>query len=583
MILFSRVVFLTFLNGNSQETRSELRIQRGAIYDRRGIELALSQDSSTIGINPANVYDPAFTATQISPYVDIPTEKIESLIKEKSNYFLLKREVDNVIAKKIMEMALPGVRQEKEFKRVYPNGSLASNLIGFTGMDDDRSLSGLEFLYHKELLTANDTDTPRGNELHLTIDSLIQYKLEHALGRAFLETKSKKAVGIFMDVKTGKVLAMASFPNFNPNKYYDYPAEATTNWAIRHVYEPGSTMKIFMAMTLVNEGLIKPNEKFFCPGYIEFGNSIIRCTDSHGPVDLEEILQYSCNVGIIKAVKKIPDEKLYEYMKNFLFGQKTGFSPYENKGYFPEFKKWTPSTSYFLAIGQGISVTPIQLVTSAASIVNGGKIFTPTAVSFITNSYGDIVQQFSYTPSTIGIKNSTTKQILNAMTKVVSQGTGKNAYLQDYAIAGKTGTGQKAKPGKGYSESLYSASFLGFFPANEPRIVGLVLFDEPGGLVHSGGGLAAPVFREVVESIIPIIESSESSKVYTLHRIEKVSPKIKTNIVPNFTGKSVKEALLIMNKLQVKYKFVGSGFCFDQSPSPGNPLPESGEWILYFQ
>ncbi|MCC6275582.1 MAG: transpeptidase family protein, partial [Leptospiraceae bacterium] len=440
----------------------------------------------------------------------------------------------------------------------------------------------LEFLYHKELLTANDSETSRGNELHLTIDSLIQYKLEHALGKAFIETKSKKAVGVFMDVRTGKILAMASFPNFNPNKYNEYPAEATTNWAMRHVYEPGSTMKIFMAMILLNEGVIKANEKFFCPGYIEFGNSMIRCTDSHGPVDLEEILQYSCNVGIIKAVRKISDEKLYEYLKNFSFGQKTGFSPFENKGYFPELKKWNPSTSYFLAIGQGISVTPIQLVTSAASLVNGGKILTPTAVSLITNSYGDVVKQFSYPPAMIGLKESTSKQILHAMTKVVSQGTGKNAYLQDYAIAGKTGTGQKAKPGKGYSDSLYSASFLGFFPANEPRIVGLVLFDEPGGIVHSGGGLAAPVFREVVESIIPIIESSESSKVYTLHRIEKTAPKFKADKVPDFTGKSVKETLLLLDKLRVKYKIVGSGFCFDQSPAPGNPIEDSGEWTLYF-
>ncbi|MCE9500413.1 MAG: penicillin-binding protein 2, partial [Leptospira sp.] len=509
-ILFGRVTFLTFFNGNAQETKSELRVQRGVIYDRRGIELALSQDSSTIGINPSNIYDPAFTGAQLSPYTGIPAEKIEAMIRDKSNYFLLKREVDNTTAKKIMEMSLPGVRQEKEFRRVYPNGSLASNLIGFTGMDDDRALSGVEFLYHKELLTSADTETMRGNDVHLTIDSLIQYKLEAALGKAFHESRSKKAIGIFMDVHTGKILAMASFPNFNPNKYFDYSAEATTNWAIRHVYEPGSTMKIFMAMILLNEKAIDPDEKFYCPGYVEFGNTTIRCTDQHGPVDLEEILQYSCNVGIIKAVRKISDEKLYDYLKNFMFGQKTGFSPYENKGYFPELKKWNPSTSFFLSIGQGISVTPIQLVTSAAAIVNGGKILTPLSVSGITNSYGEFVHQFQPTFSQMGIHERSTKQMLRAMTKVVQSGTGKNAYLHDYLIAGKTGTGQKARGKGGYSDDLFSASFLGFFPADNPRIVGLVLFDEPGGVIHSGGGLAAPVFRQVVENIVPIIESSES-------------------------------------------------------------------------
>ncbi|NBU99591.1 MAG: penicillin-binding protein 2, partial [Spirochaetia bacterium] len=379
-------------NKNIIEAKKDVKIQRGIIYDRRGIELALSHDSSTIGINPEQVYDPEFTAQKISPFVNIPPERIKKSILEKENYFLLKREMENFNAQKIIEMGLPGVRLEKEYKRVYPNGALASNLIGFTGLDDNQALSGLESVFNNELLTLTDKEIPRGLDLYLTIDSLIQYRLELSLGKAFRDTKSKKAIGIFMDVNNGKVLAMASFPNFDPNHYSEYSEEAKTNWAIRYVYEPGSTMKIFMAMILLNEKLIDFNEKFYCPGFIEFGSRLVRCTDQHGLVDIDEILQYSCNVGIIKAIKKVNPKIVYDYLKKFKFGQRTGFSNQESKGIFPSFKDWNTSTPYYLAIGQGIETTPLQLVTSAAGLVNNGRVHTPIIVSHISNVYGDIVK-----------------------------------------------------------------------------------------------------------------------------------------------------------------------------------------------
>jgi len=582
-VLFFRVFYLSFLNKKIANSKQEVKVQRGTILDRRGMELALSQDSSTIGINPEEVYDAHFTATMLSKYLNVASSKIESLILEKDRYFLLKREIDNQTARKIMDMGLPGVRLEKEYKRVYPNGTLASNLIGFTGMDDNKALAGLELMFHEELLTPTDPELSKGHDLHLTIDSLIQYRLETSLEKAFKNTQSKKAIGIFMDVHTGKILAMASFPNFDPNQYWKYPAESTTNWAIRHIYEPGSTMKIFIAMILFNEKLIDLNEKFYCPGYVEFGDRLVHCSDKHGLVDLDEVLQYSCNVGIIKAIRKVPDEKIYDYLKKFKFGMKTGFSTYEAKGYLPQLKDWAPSSAYYLAIGQGIGVTPLQLVISSAAIVNGGRILTPLIVSHITNAYGDIVKQFHPSTEYIGIEENTTKHILRAMTKVVKLGTGKNAYLEDYSIAGKTGTAQKAKPGKGYIQGLISASFLGFFPAENPQIVGLILFDEPASVVHSGGGLAAPVFREVVESIIPIIDFTEQGNIYSLPTLPKKIDSFQTSFVPNLNGKSLKETISILQKYKVKYKVHGSGFCVKQFPEAGSSVQENETWVLYFE
>ncbi|MCX7999604.1 MAG: penicillin-binding protein, partial [Leptospiraceae bacterium] len=187
-ILLLRVTYLSFFNYKVSNSKQEIKVQRGIIFDRRGMELALSHDSSTIGINPSEVYDAKFTASILAKYLNTPSEKIESLILERNKYFLLKREIDNHTARKIMDMGLPGVRLEKEYKRIYPNGKLAANLIGFTGLDDNQALSGLELMFHKELSTPTSKDLPKGYDLHLTIDSLIQYRLEVSLGKAFYET-----------------------------------------------------------------------------------------------------------------------------------------------------------------------------------------------------------------------------------------------------------------------------------------------------------------------------------------------------------------------------------------------------------
>ncbi len=583
IILFFRVTYLSFFNYKATSSKQESKVQRGIIFDRRGMELALSQDSSTIGINPEEVYDVKFTSNMLAKHLDISADKIESLILARDKYFLLKREIDNHKARKIIDMSLPGVRVEKEFKRIYPNGKLAANLIGFTGLDDNQALSGLELMFHKELLTPTSQDLPKGYDLHLTIDSLIQYRLEASLGKAFYETKSKKAIGIFMEIHTGKILAMANFPTFDPNQYWKYSAESTTNWAIRHVYEPGSTMKIFIAMMLFKENLIDLNQKFYCPGFVEFGDKVVRCSEQHGLVNIDEIIQNSCNVGIIKSIRKISDEKIYDYLRKLKFGMKTGFSSQEAKGYLPPPKDWAPSSAYYLAIGQGIGVTPLQLVTSAASVVNGGRVHTPIIVSHITNAYGDVVRQFYPSFDYIDIDEKTTKQILHSMTNVVRKGTGKNAYIEDYAIAGKTGTAQKAKPGKGYIEGLITASFLGFFPAENPKIVGLILFDEPASAIHSGGGLAAPVFREVVESIIPMIDLNEFSNQYKLKSIKRIQEKYDLETVPNFRGKSTREVIEDLKFFPVKYKISGSGFCVSQNPQPGESVHHGDTWILYFR
>lgn len=577
-ILFIRVVYLTYFNQNIINLKGNKTIQRGTIFDRRGIELAISREAGTVGIDPTNIYDPELTGQELSSILEIPASKLQQSIQEKQNYFLLKREIDLIKAEKIRALSLPGVRVEREFKRIYPQGALASSLIGFTGFDDDKALSGLETLYNLELISTTDADSVKGNNLHLTIDSIIQYRLEKSLQKAFLETKSKRGIGIIMDVESGKILAMASFPNFDPNHFQDFPIESHSNWGIRHVFEPGSTMKIFIALMLLNEGAILPGERFHCPGFIEIGKTVIRCTDNHGHLNLDEILQYSCNVGIIKAASKVNETTFFRYMDQFKFGQRTNFSLHEAKGYLPPISKWNKSTPYFLSIGQGLSVTPIQLITAASAVVNGGILFEPSVVSKITNSYGELVHEFKPKQELIGIKKGAADKTLLAMGKAVSQGTGKKAYLENYFIAGKTGTAQKAKAGLGYQEELFTASFLGFFPAEKPKYAGLVVFDEPGGESHTGGGIAAPVFREVVESIIPIVERSEKALVVELNHLPIKEFKVDPNSMPNLLGFTATESISVLRKLKGRYSLEGSGYVKEQDPQPGTKL--TGDSII---
>lgn len=545
------------------------------ILDRRGIELAISTESATIGINPHSIYDIDFTAKYLADPLGMSQSKIKEMIQSKNSYFLLKREIDVELGNKISTLSLPGVRVEKEFKRIYPQGFLASNYLGFTGMDDDRALAGLENEYNMELLSVPDQTSERGNDIHLTLDSLIQYRLEKSLKRVYESTRSKRAIGVFMDINNGDVIAMASFPNFDPNHYGKYPTSHHTNWAIRHVYEPGSTMKIFVALMLINEGVLSQKERFFCPGYVEFGNSMIRCTDRHGSVNLSEILQSSCNVGIIKASQKVSDKTYYSYLQKYGFGQKTGLTIHENNGYLPPLSSWRKGSPYFYSIGQGLSVTPIQLVRSAAAVVNGGFLLNPRAVEKITNSYGEPVHRFQTRSKPIQIKEQSRKVILDSMTRAVKYGTGRRAYLQDITIAGKTGTGQKATPGKGYQEGLWSASFLGFFPAEDPKFVGLVLFDEPEGNIYTGGGLAAPVFKEVVEEILPLLDSQTQAKSYKLKPIQNKTFKFNPNLVPNLVGLSKIEAIAALRELKLRFTMEGSGFVKEQLPVPGTRIEDS--------
>jgi cell division protein FtsI/penicillin-binding protein 2 len=440
-------------------------------------------------------------------------------------------------------------------------------------------LEGLEKKYDTLLTRPSDDSGLKGFNLHLNIDGLIQLKIEKILEKYRLVSKAKRAVAIFIEVNSGKIIAMANTPGFDSNHYQRYKLKFRNNLAIRHNYEPGSTFKVFIAAALLSEKLINHKQKFICPGKIELKNSVIKCSSVHGKLTLEQIIKHSCNVGIIKAASMIPPHLLYKYLIAFGFNQKTGIDLVgETSGNIPNFKNWDYSSMYFYPIGQGLSITPIQLVRALAGIVAGGQLYKPYIASYFSNSFGEITKTFNPSPLRKVINSNISKILISYMQEVVKGGTGSLAGISGFDIAGKTGTGQIS--GKsGYIKGAYTSSFMGIYPGYNPQIAGLVLFDRPVA-PYSGGGLAAPAFGEIIESIIPLIYSEKNIDFKELKKLKFEYSKLNLEKVPNFKGKSLKEVLFILQFLKTEFKISGSGYVVSQKPAAGSKLKKSDKIFI---
>lgn len=586
-VVLGRVAFLVW-EGRAWRQSSDIETVRGPILDRRGITLALTEEASTIGIAPEEVVDPEFTAAQISRFIDMDETEIlrRFYLYRDRKYFLIKRQVDNFAAERLMELQIPGVHRDFEYRRVYPSADLASNLLGFVGQDSSRALEGIERDYNEVLLESYGE--PRGPSLYLTIDSLIQYRLEEALQEGFEKSEAKRAVGLFMHIPTGEILAMANLPDFDPNRYNRFSASERGNWAIRLNYEPGSTVKILMAAILLSSNHYTPGKRYTCNGKYDFESGSVRClrggkTHAHGSLTLEEIIRESCNVGMIKAMESVPREELYRKMTALGLGQRTGILPEgsgETEGYLPPPENWVKSTRFYYPIGQGFSVTPIQLLRAASVIGSDGSLVHPRIVQRIVTEDGRSVEQSKTVVDVTPLQPEQLARIRDMMRMVVRSGTGRAANLKEINIIGKTGTGQKSSA-SGYTDR-YAVSFIGMFPAENPEYIGLILYDDVSGQ-WAGGSLAAPVFRKFTESILPIIRAPR--KVYQAHRFEtkhRHPGPVPEGRLPDFRGMSAIQALEIIGKEYRKpVQFSGSGTIFKQEPEPGTPVERINRIILY--
>lgn len=494
----------------------ELSPKRGDILDRHLGELAISVQVQSVFAHPREVEDPLAEARTLAPILGIPVQDLHKKLISKRSFIYVARKIPPQQAEQIAALKLPGIFFQKESKRYYPGHSLAAQVLGFVGIDND-GLSGLEYLYNsllegKKRRVHLRVDARRqsfqsepgpeqtdGNTMILSLDRSIQYITEQVLRETAQKSRALNATAIVMNPNNGEILAMASYPTFDPNFYYNYPERARRNRAILDVYEPGSAFKIVPLSAVQNEHLVEPAEIIDCRvGNVELGGKVFREAEhSYGLLSFDEVLARSSNVGTIELGLRLGEAKLYHYVKLYGFGEKTGIDlPGEESGILRPLEQWSGVSIGSLCIGQEIGITALQMVRAMAVIANDGKLVRPHVVRRIVTPAGDTVLKAEESSRQV-ISPATTRRMKQALAMVVSQGTGVSAALDGYSCGGKTGTAQKFVNGR-YSHRKFVASFVGFAPLADPVLAAIVVVNEPQGEYYASQ-VAAPAFREIMQ------------------------------------------------------------------------------------
>ena len=511
-----------------QQNAIETSPQRGELLDRHGRQLAQSVQTVSLFLDPGGL-DMAqleCTAQELSQSLGMKYKDLIAQFREtkeaKRRFLWIVRRLDADRGSKIAEMKLPGVQAVLEPKRYYPNGPLAAHVLGYVGLDGV-GLGGLESAYNAKIagepgklfLEKDASGKPYesfeiaskpGQSVVLTIDQSIQYQAEQSLNTAIRNSRAKSGTVIVLDPRNGDVLALANAPGFNPNDVAASSAETRSNWALQNIYEPGSTFKVVAFSAALEKKLVRPDDHIDGQmGAITVAGRVIHDHKPFGTLTISEALAKSSNVAAIKLGLRVGDEAMYEYMKRFGFGSRTGIElPGETAGLLRKVERWQPSSIGSIAIGQEVGVTPVQMAAAFGALANDGVRVSPHIIREIRNEAGAVVYQPQ--PEQRRVISAETAISLRGMLEGVTlRGTAKAAQTDGYSAAGKTGTAQKIDPKtKAYSATKFVASFVGFAPVSNPQVVIVVVVDEPGGAYH-GGDVAAPIFREVAEQVLPIL------------------------------------------------------------------------------
>ncbi|MCL5070895.1 MAG: penicillin-binding protein 2 [Actinobacteria bacterium] len=497
--------------------------KRGKILDRSEIELATSLIEKTVYANPKLVISPEQEAEALSKILDIDAGSIGQKIGNKDLGFVyIKRQVSSEVAELINQLNLPGIYTQNETKRYYPQNDLAAAVIGFTGLDNN-GLDGVELEYEKLLRgidgkyiiekdvygkiipgSKNNYISPvDGGDVVLTIDSQIQYITQKKLEEVTADYKALRSMAIVMNPQTGEIYAMAGYPGFDLNNYQQYDESLYKNLGISFTYEPGSTFKIVNISSAIDNNCIKYDQLFSLPPSIKVGDKIIKELYRNYNISYttSEIIKYSSNIGAVTSALSMGKKLFYESIKKYGFGEPTGVDlPGEEGGILYNYKNWSASSIGTLAIGQGISITPLQLVRAASVIANGGYLVTPNIVKEI-RLQNESVEYFDKKEKIRIISETTANEVKDMMLAVVDDGSGTRAQIEGVKVCGKTGTAQKAnQSGIGYSEGRIITSFVGFAPYDNPQVAIVVVIDEPHGPDNEifGGTVAAPIFKEIM-------------------------------------------------------------------------------------
>ena len=649
LLMFGLLVVLTFRYGYLQviqgdalaqrmrdQSGYEFRIQslRGAIFDRNGKELAVSSMTKSLFIDPNHVYeshDPAAIAADIAPLIGLTEQDILDDIAVGGGFVWVKRRLEHseyeAVRAVIREKGYSDcLGFQNEAKRYYPNDALAANVLGFVGTDDE-GLDGVEQALdpllkgevREERLTVDGQRRPildsiffgrrtyRGDYCKtavLTIDSTIQFMVEQEIDRAMAENNPASITAIVMDPKTGEILAMASRPSYNPNRFWEYPQENWKNRAVSFIYEPGSTFKAVVAGAALQEGIVTPNQVFFDPGYVMVSGRRIQnwSNESYGAVTFTDIVKKSLNTGFAQVGLSLGAEKMMHYTRLFGFGAQTGIDlPGEEEGILFKAEDMRDSDIATTAIGQSIAVTPLQLVTAMSAIANGGMLMRPHIVREIKNPDGSVYEERKPQEVRETLQKTVNRTLIGLLEQVVATGGGSKAAVRGYRIAGKTGTAQKIRlDTSGYMEGRYIASFCGFAPVEDPIFTVLVMIDDPRGGNFYGGQIAAPVASRIFAQLLRYAhvepssnpftkedEPSESSPAEEKRAEEKRMEAIATPpegkaLVPDFTGLSMREAARLAEQRGLFFESEGTGAAVSQSLGVNDIVEQGTRVKVYF-
>lgn len=577
-VFYIQVIEYKKLNKLANELWSRnltVQADRGKILDRNG--KVIVDNVTTVGLYlvPNQIIDKEDTARKLSSIIGNNYEEMLKHVSKKTSVERVHPEGRNLsfeIANKINDLNIDGVYLLKESKRNYIYGNILSHVIGFTGIDN-QGLSGLELKYNKELTGINGSikyysdgkgkrlnipeiyDEPiNGKDINLTIDLDIQLSLENELNQAYKKYNADGAIGIVMNPNTAEILAMSSIPSFNPSNYKNYSEEVINrNLAIWANFEPGSTFKILTLTSAINEGIVNIFEDhYYDSGKIKVANATLHCWrhKGHGDQTYVQVVENSCNPGFVNLGLKLGKDTLFDYIDKFGFGKKTGIDLNgEGTGIIFKRDKIGPVELATTAFGQGISVTALQQVTAVSAVINGGNLYKPYIVSSVGETkYSPTLKKYNL------IKKETSELVKYALESVVANGSGRNAYIENYRIGGKTGTAQKVGSDGRYMSGNYVLSFIGFLPADNPQFVVYIAIDHPKGVTQYGGVVSAPIAKNVFKDIISIYNLKEDTtglpKSYRWDDIKYI-------MIPDIIGKNKKDAKKELKGFKVE--FIGDG------------------------
>ncbi|MDY5873562.1 MAG: stage V sporulation protein D [Bacilli bacterium] len=563
---------------------------RGLILDRNGKVLASNITTTSLYLVPNQIKNKEEVAKTLSEILEVPYDEMYKHVSKRTSIERVHpegRQLSFEIADKINSYNYDGIYLLKEAKRYYPYNDLLSHVLGYVGIDN-QGLSGLELKYNEELTGTSGSikyysdakgnrlnkaeeykEAISGNNVYLTIDLDLQQSVERELDNAAAKYNPEHALAIAINPKTGEILAMASRPSYNPNDYQTYTQEVLSrNLPIWMTYEPGSTMKITTLSAAINEGVVNLfTDTFFDSGSINVDGATIHCWKSggHGAQTFLNVVENSCNPGFVNLGFRLGKEKLFKYIKDFGFGEKTGIDlTGEAKGILFDLDRVGNVELATTAFGQGISVTPIQQVRSVSAAVNGGTLYQPYIVKRVENATTkETISEVNPTVIRQVITEESSKLVRFALENVVAHGSGRNAYIENYRIGGKTGTAQKVNNGR-YMVGNYILSFIGFLPADDPEIVLYVAVDNPKGVTQYGGVVAAPIAKAIFSSYIEMnnVPKSKDTIPKTYNWLDT-----KYSILPNVIGKTIKEANNILKDYKIEYSGEGNKVIY-QSPEP---------------